>query len=200
MDLLETKIILFGYITGRQNLTIAEKLSLLKFVKEASFPQLNYLLKEGRMVTEREERMNLGDWMKKHSTEEIPNFKSEPFMKPVQPQQAPVQPQQAPVQPQQAPETSGGGISAGEGAAAGALAVGAITAGVLAYKRFFSKAARACAGMSGSQKTACMAKYKVQGKKAEIATLNSKKAMCKGNPKCIAKIQARMQKAQAEMQ
>jgi hypothetical protein len=45
-----------------------------------------------------------------------------------------------------------------------------------------------------------MNKYKAQGKKAEIATLNAKKVSCKGNPKCIAKIQARMQKANAEAQ
>jgi cell division septum initiation protein DivIVA len=95
----------------------------------------------------------------------------------------------------QASQAVGGDANAAAIAAAG---IGAITAGVLAYKRFFSKAARACGGMSGNQKTACMNKYKAQGKKAEIATLNAKKVSCKGNPKCIAKIQARIQKANAE--
>jgi hypothetical protein len=88
----------------------------------------------------------------------------------------------------------------GQAAAAGALGIAAITAGVLAYKRFFSKAARACGGLTSSQKTACMKKYKVDAKKAEVGVLTSKLSSCKGNPKCVNKIRARIASAKQEMQ
>jgi ElaB/YqjD/DUF883 family membrane-anchored ribosome-binding protein len=326
MDLLESKIIAFGYIASRPHLTIQEKKNLLLFVKEASAKQLTYLLKEGRMYSQKEiilherdvsidpddlpssaigktkdmtagERKQAADdalaAAKKRSVEkglerakarETTRQKEGDLTKPKAGEEGSEQPKDAgknapepekakepeaaqPEEKVKAGEEGAGGQPASKGqeptvanrardtavsakqkgeelagkatekgkelysaasqkaqevgtqaqqtgqqalqyaqqnpGQAAAIAAGgaaAITAGVLAYKRFFSKAARACSGMSGAQKTQCMGKYKVQAKKAEIATLNSKKGSCKGNPKCIAKIQARIQKAQAEAQ
>ena len=46
------------------------------------------------------------------------------------------------------------------------------------YKRFFSAAAKACAGKSGSEKTACMKKYKIDAIRAQISDLNRSKGAC----------------------
>jgi hypothetical protein len=88
----------------------------------------------------------------------------------------------------------------GQAALTAAAGVAAITAGVLAYKRFFSKAARACKDKSGPQKTACMKSYKAQGKQAEIGVLTAKLSGCKGNPKCVNKIKARIAATKQDIQ
>jgi hypothetical protein len=88
----------------------------------------------------------------------------------------------------------------GEAALTAAAGVAAITAGVLAYKRFFSKAARACKDKAGPQKTACMKSYKAQGKQAEIGVLTAKLNGCKGNPKCVNKIKTRIAATKQDIQ
>ncbi len=45
------------------------------------------------------------------------------------------------------------------------------------YKNYFSKAAKACAGKSGEEKAACMAKAKQGAAKARMATMNKAKSM-----------------------
>lgn len=77
--------------------------------------------------------------------------------------------------------TSGGG-----GAATLAIAAAAIAAGVLAYKKIFSKAAKACDGDSD-----CMAKYKMKANQAKIAAISAGKSKCaksKDPAKCKAKL------------
>jgi len=54
MDLTELKITTFGYVASKPSLTKQEKLVLLNFVKEGSERQLEYLIKKGRMYTEKE--------------------------------------------------------------------------------------------------------------------------------------------------
>jgi len=91
-----------------------------------------------------------------------------------------------------------GGIGPVAGYAA--IAAGAIVASIIAYKRFFSKAARACKGLSGSQKTSCMKKYKIGAKQAEMGILTARINKCKGDPKCVARIRARIQKVKTQQQ
>jgi hypothetical protein len=77
------------------------------------------------------------------------------------------------------------------GAAATAAAV--LAAGVLAYRRIWSKAAKAC--KNAPDKDACMRQYKVKAKQAQAATLNAAKAKCaktKNPDKCKAKIDAKI--------
>jgi hypothetical protein len=79
-------------------------------------------------------------------------------------------------------------------------AAAALTAGVMAYRKFFSKAAQAC--KSAPDKAACMAQYKMKAKQAQIATLNAGKAKCaksKAPDKCKAKIDAKISALKAKM-
>jgi len=73
------------------------------------------------------------------------------------------------------------------GAAAAALA---IYAGYKIYKRFFSQAAKACAGMSGAAKTACMNKYKKQAIMKQAAAIQSASASACAKSKDPAKCKA----------
>jgi hypothetical protein len=230
MDLLELKIITFGDITANQNLTKAEKLQLLNFVKECTDFQLVGLVETGRMYTDKElllqEQKSLSDkainWaaknhpapsggvagipeidraLKKKAVERGLERAKERYAAGETPAQKkaaePSLVDKASAKGQEAIQAVGG---AGNAAAIAALSVGAITAGVLAYKRFFSKAARACKDKSGKEKSACMRSYKAQGKQAEIGVLTAKLSSCKNNPKCINRIKARIVKAKGEVQ
>jgi hypothetical protein len=74
------------------------------------------------------------------------------------------------------------------GGAAAAALVGYAAAKI--YKRFFSQAAKACGGLSGSAKTTCMNKYKKQALMKQAATVQQGASVCakvKKNPeKCKA--------------
>jgi len=52
-----------------------------------------------------------------------------------------------------------------------ALAALVITASIKIYKNYFSKAAKACAGKSGDEKTACMTNYQKNSIQKQIAVL-----------------------------
>ena len=82
------------------------------------------------------------------------------------------------------------------------IAAGLLYGAYKTYKRFFSKAARACSQYSGAEKTACMEKYKVTATKAQIADLRKAIGACKNssNPqKCRSTIQAKIAKLQSKM-
>lgn len=116
-------------------------------------------------------------------------------------------PQQQPVPKPTGKEKAGKGIIGQVKAAAKAhpktaavLAGAALGAGALmAYKRFFSQAARACKGLSGGDKTKCMLQYQAKGVNAAISNLKSKMGQCKGDPKCTAKIQKQIGKYQNKL-
>ena len=81
--------------------------------------------------------------------------------------------------------------------AAGLLIYGAIKT----YKRFFSQAAKACAGKSGAEKTACMDRAKGGALMAQKKDLSSASAACaktKDPAKCKAVIANRLKKIQAK--
>jgi hypothetical protein len=83
---------------------------------------------------------------------------------------------------------------------AAVAAAAALTAGVVAYRKIFSKAAKACAG--APDKGTCMAQYKMKAKQAQIAAINAGKAKCakaKDPAKCKAKIDAKIAGIKAKM-
>lgn len=80
-------------------------------------------------------------------------------------------------------------------AAAGVIAAAAALASYKVYKRFFSQAAQACKGKSGSEKTSCMNAYKAKGlnaSKSELRRGLSKCAKSKDAAKCKAAIQKKV--------
>jgi len=82
------------------------------------------------------------------------------------------------------------------------IAAALLYGGYKTFKRFLSKAARACSNQSGAAKTACMEKFKANAIKAQIADLRKSLNSCKNanNPqKCQATIQAKIQKLQAKL-
>lgn len=82
---------------------------------------------------------------------------------------------------------------------AAVAAAAALTAGVMAYRKFFSKAAKACSG--APDKKACLAQYKMKAKQAQISALNSGKAKCaksKNPATCKAKIDSKISALKAK--
>lgn len=89
------------------------------------------------------------------------------------------------------------------GQAVGGAALGALIlfGAVKAYKRFFSAAAKACAGQSGEAKTACMAKAKKAAFSKKAAFLQAGMGACaksKNPEKCKAAISRKVQAMRAK--
>ena len=78
--------------------------------------------------------------------------------------------------------------------AAAVAGVGLGIAAVKIYKRHLSKAARACKGLSGQDKTKCMFGHQARGVQGAIGALKSEMSKCGADPKCKAKIQTRIAK------
>lgn len=96
------------------------------------------------------------------------------------------------------------GLAQGAGAALATAAVlaAAIAGGVAAYKRFFSKAAKACKGKSGNEKTSCMNKFKRQAQQAKVSAMVSAKSKCaksKDPSSCKIKLDKKIAKEKAKM-
>ena len=86
--------------------------------------------------------------------------------------------------------------------AGAALAALAIFGAYKTYKRFFSKAAKACKGTGAERKT-CLKQYKVKAIQAQISDLKAATARCSASKdpgKCKATIGAKIQKLQAKAQ
>jgi hypothetical protein len=95
--------------------------------------------------------------------------------------------------------TSQAGMAVG-GAALAALA---LYASVKLYKRFMSKAAKSCAGQSGSAKTLCMKKYQHGAIAAQVKDLGTAMNACaksKSPEKCKVPIQKKISTLQVKMQ
>jgi hypothetical protein len=73
-----------------------------------------------------------------------------------------------------------------------------IAAGVVIYKKFFSQAAKACRGKKGPDKKNCVKSFKIKGLMAAKAKISSGIAKCK-DPKCKAKLQAKVQSFDAKI-
>ena len=98
----------------------------------------------------------------------------------------------------------GTGIEKGAvgGLAAATVAALIITVSYRIYKRFLSKAARACKNLGGEAKTSCMNKYKMQSKRTHIAQLQKGRSICsksKKPGKCTASIDKKIRKLKVQL-
>jgi hypothetical protein len=88
------------------------------------------------------------------------------------------------------------------GVAAAALAALIAYAGYQVYKKFFSKAAKACANQSGAAKEQCLAGFRKKAVVAQAQTLMKASAACaksKDPRKCKAAVMAKVAKVKAKM-
>jgi hypothetical protein len=83
--------------------------------------------------------------------------------------------------------------------AVGAMALGA---GALAYHRYLSAAARACAQFSGTKKSQCMEKYRSGGMRAEVLSLKENCIICLESPDrelCLEIVKLRIKELRQEI-
>ena len=95
-----------------------------------------------------------------------------------------------------AAENMPGGVEGLQAVPAAVAAAAALTAGVLAYKKYFSKAGKAC--KDAPDRKVCMAQYKEKAKAAKIAAMSAGKSKCaksKDPAACKAKIDAKIKAA-----
>jgi len=95
------------------------------------------------------------------------------------------------------PVGGGGGSSA---LTVAAIVAAAAAASIVAYKKFFSKAAKACQGRP--DKSECMKKHKVQALKQQVKVLQSNKKHCskaKTPAICSAKIDSKIATIKAKI-
>lgn len=93
-------------------------------------------------------------------------------------------------------------IGARDGFIAAAFIAAVTSAGEMVYKRFFSKAARACQDKSGIEKTSCMTKFKNNATKEKIKVYQKGMSMCnksKTPDQCKAKLRKKIGKAKATL-
>jgi len=86
--------------------------------------------------------------------------------------------------------------------AAATIAALVTTVAYKTYKRFLSKAAKACNKYSGTEKTGCMNKFKRDATKRRIQDLTKGKQACKHTKapsKCISKIDKKIGKLKASL-
>jgi len=91
--------------------------------------------------------------------------------------------------------------AAGALAAAAAVAA-AVVAGAKIYKRYLSKAAKACKDKGGTARTACIQKFKMDAQKAKIGAMQKGIAACsktKDPSKCKASLQTKVAKEKAKL-
>ena len=84
----------------------------------------------------------------------------------------------------------------------GALAALALYGSYKTYKRFLGKAARACKGKKGADKTVCMKNYKIAAYNGQIKDLQAASKGCSKskNPKqCVGKINQKIQKLKTKI-
>ena len=86
----------------------------------------------------------------------------------------------------------------------GAAAIAAVVLVIAykAYKRFYSKAAKACAGKKGDIKTSCMNKFKREALKSQMITLQKGTAACrktKDPNKCKNRIQTKLRSIKVKL-
>jgi len=175
MNNTELKIFTMYYINEHDDLSKEEKLALMEWVKDATPDQVGYLLLTGEVKEKlTEEDMDLLN--DKYSI--LESWQSQ-WMSTAQQQ-----------------DLAAGSI------VATVYALAAIKAGFMAYKRFFSQAAKACAGRSGVEKTSCMNQFKTKALQAQIKVLQSAMGGCsksKDPVKCKAKLQNKINKIKAKM-
>jgi len=170
----ELKIFTMFYIDEHDDLLGEEKIALMEWVKDADMDQVKFLLATGEVKD-------------KLSEEDITYIKE--------------------LDPMLFPGANPGekiafGAGFGSGLAVVAYSALIAVAAVKAYKKYISKAGRACKGLSGNEKTNCLNKFKKQAQAAKVKTFQSGLSKCsktKNPVECKAKLQAKIAKEKAKM-
>jgi len=182
MNTKDLKIFAMYYVMEHDDLLKEEKLGLIEFIKEASEDQVKFLL-----IT--------GEVMPKLVQEDIDALKEAPLGGQAWKAFGSTSMFKDPVKATyKAGQTSG--------ATHAVVVAAALFAGAKAYKRFLSKAARACKEKGGVDKTRCMQKFKLDAKKAKIAAMQKGMSACsktKDPSKCKAKLQGKIAKEKASL-
>lgn len=235
MDIIELKLITFAHIVERTNLTKAEKLQILEFAKNASQKQLTFLLTKGRMLTEnellREDDVSLpSEVLKSIEGPPVKVVVGNSFITTITKGAADAvnaavksgkslfakgsegspehygMTDQGDLEAKKAvPAVPPGALAGMENALIVTGAAGLLAVGYMIYRRYLSKAARACKTLQGPARTDCIKKFKVEAKTAEMNKLNSLKSSCgkettpERKMKCAAKLQKRILKIQGDV-
>jgi len=196
------------YITEQDNLSSKEKLQLLKFVKEANEDQIKYLLLNGNIkynLTEDDKR-----FISEHSMDfvnrlpgvsdpdielpPLPPNKRNNILPP--PKRVQITPNKSPGQ--RATDNFLDKLNSPIYYVKGALlAIFLIASAYKIYQNYFSKAAQACKGKSGSEKDKCMKDFRNKAVVKQIQFLESGKSKCnKSNDPngCRKKVQEKITK------
>lgn len=150
-----------------------DKLYLVNFIKEAEKDAVLSLLANGTpdVITESEIPLDhVERWIESLVEDRVPAYGKGREWRPVG-QPDPNYSSNMDSAYQMAKTAKEAGKGKGAAIAIGAAAIAA--AGALAYKRFFSKAAKACKGKP--DRSACVAKYKAGAQKAKAAVIAAKK-------------------------
>jgi hypothetical protein len=195
MKLHELKEFTLYYILEHDNLTKEEKLQLGEFVKEANEDQVNYLLASGKMV-----ESNLLDESMEKFLKYVEHIKAKDILIT---NAADVKRYLRKLADRHAHELE---------VAKGNVAVTAVGVTLLVgmgaflsykiYKRFLSKAARACKKLGSKEKTSCIVKYRINGYREQIKGLTAAKGLCnktKKPKKCTSKIDLKIRKIKAKL-
>lgn len=174
----ELKIFALEYVKLHDRLIKEEKLAIAEFIMNASDEQVIYLLATGEVKNSvtKEEVENLLEYFGESGysfKEKVELFLSRGLI----------------------PD------SAKPWAVLGIAAIAA-AAGILAYRKKFSAAAKACASRQGTDKKACINKFKMDAQKAKIAVMQKGLAACgktKDPAKCKAKLSAKIAKEKAKL-
>jgi len=75
---------------------------------------------------------------------------------------------------------------------AASLVLGLLNMATMIYKSNFSKIGQKCGSFEGHDKSLCQLKYKVQLTTEYINKIQSTAGKCKGNPKCIEKVNKKL--------
>ena len=84
----------------------------------------------------------------------------------------------------------------------GLATVAALASSIYIYKRFFSKAAKACTGKKGDDRMMCVSKFKLAGFEQSIRSLRKNRRLCGRGDKsatCMAKIDKRINSYQSRI-
>jgi hypothetical protein len=210
-----------NYISMQENLSTADKITLLKFVKEATVDEVKSLLITGQYEVQQEsvkqfdnkfgilfefapgELEDLGlrgtmGGIKGGIRTGVVNMNK--LLKYIQDKSKEAEW----AGKQQGIEIGRSDVmhQAGVGLAAVAVAALVLTVAHATYKRFLSKAARACKGLSGDNKTSCMNRYKREATKKQVSDLTLGIQGCSKtkNPlKCKQKIGNKINKLKAQL-
>lgn len=168
-----------SYYVEACDISFDDKVTFLKFVKEASGSQINHLLTEGKMVNDLKP-LQEGDYDNL--------FKM--FKEPTKTQKT-------------ATYAKHYAAKATPAIAVAAVIAAAAFAATKIYKNYLSKAAKACSTKKGDAKKICMNKFKLDAMKHRIVALNKGKGACKKSKdpkKCVKGIDNKISKLKGKIQ